>query len=363
MKLRFDLPDHEFATSLSAAVLVGQDLWLGGDEGTKLLALRAVADSDAMEKADEVDLRETFDLPGKAEHEVDLEGIDWDPTESYLWMIGSHSLKRKAAKPGKTDVENLRRLGEIEADGNRFLLGRIPLRVIDGKSQRLARHEESADHFAARLDCTDTSSALLDALRDDPILGPIVASAMPGKDNGVDIEGLAWDVQAKRLLAGLRGPVLRGMTVILELEIEQEFRKDKVGLLHLRPIGPEHRLYLRHFLDLDGLAVRDICFDGPDLLILAGPTQPIDWPLTVYRWTNARDRGNSDRFWWQQGGAAPSRLERVVEQPLVAPVTRGHDRPEALTPLGGGRFLVVCDSPSESRFRDGVFTADTITLP
>ncbi len=363
MKLRFDSPDHEFAASLSAAVHVGHDLWIGGDEGTRLLAFREVTGSQTMEKADEIDLHDTLDLPGKAEHEVDLEGMDWDPADGYLWMVGSHSLKRKAAKHGKTDTENQRRLGEIEADGNRFLLGRIPLKVIDGRSQWVTRDEESADHFAARLNCSDTSSVLLDALRDDPLLGPIVAAAIPGKDNGLDFEGLAWDLQARRLLVGLRGPVLRGMAIILELEIEQEYRQDKVGLLHLRPIGPAQRPYIRHFLELDGLAVRDLCFDGSDLLILAGPTQPIDWPVTLYRWRYAHDRGDADRFWWQHSEAGPARLERAIECQFDPPATRGHDRPEALAQLGGGRFLIVCDSPSEARFKDGVFTADAITLP
>ncbi len=42
-----------------------------------------------------------------------------------------------------------------------------------------------------------------------------VTSAVPGKDNGLDIEGLA--VSEDRIFIGLRGPVLRGWTVILAM--------------------------------------------------------------------------------------------------------------------------------------------------
>jgi L-seryl-tRNA(Ser) seleniumtransferase len=42
---------------------------------------------------------------------------------------------------------------------------------------------------------------------------------IPGKDNGLDVEGLAS--VGDRLLVGLRGPVLRGWAIVLEIEPEQ----------------------------------------------------------------------------------------------------------------------------------------------
>ena len=42
---------------------------------------------------------------------------------------------------------------------------------------------------------------------------------LPSKDNGLDIEGLA--VLGNRVYLGLRGPVLRGRAIILELELEE----------------------------------------------------------------------------------------------------------------------------------------------
>lgn len=40
----------------------------------------------------------------------------------YIWIIGSHSTKRKKAK-----VENISELKSIKRDKNRYLLARIPL--------------------------------------------------------------------------------------------------------------------------------------------------------------------------------------------------------------------------------------------
>ena len=55
----------------------------------------------------------------------------------------------------------------------------------------------------------------------------------------------------------------------------------------LRGIGPEGRPYKKHFLELNGLGSRDLCWVGPDLLILAGPTMNLDRPVVVFRWSNA----------------------------------------------------------------------------
>ena len=80
------------------------------------------------------ELKETLRLPGPAKEEIDIEGLDVDG--GYLWLIGSHSAKRKKVEDDKPMAENLERLGTIEMEGNRFTLARVPL---DGAADAGAR--------------------------------------------------------------------------------------------------------------------------------------------------------------------------------------------------------------------------------
>jgi hypothetical protein len=77
--------------------------------------------------------------------------------------------------------------------------------------------------------------------------------AIPGKDNGLDTEGLA--VNGRRLLLGLRGPLLRGWSALLEIAAEASG-----GQLRLAPLDGSGTLIRKHFLQLDGLGVRDLHF-------------------------------------------------------------------------------------------------------
>ena len=86
-------------------------------------------------------------------------------------------------------------------------------------------------------------------------------AAIPGKDNGFDIEGIT--IYQNRIFIGLRGPVLRGWAVMLEIEVENSVPE----LLTLRPIGELGKQYKKHFMFLNGLGIRDLCFNGEDLLI------------------------------------------------------------------------------------------------
>jgi hypothetical protein len=61
------------------------------------------------------------------------------------------------------------------------------------------------------------------------------------------VEGLT--VAGERLFLGLRGPVLRGWAVVLEVEPAET---GDPSLLKLKKIGPDGRRYRKHFLDLAG---------------------------------------------------------------------------------------------------------------
>jgi hypothetical protein len=378
MKLVFAKKEKKFATSLSAMVRVGEDVWAGGDEGTAVGCLRrASKKNETFAPVAWVDLVDELDLPDKAvdgngrRSEIDLEGCDWEGERGYLWVLGSHSLKRTAAKFSDDGeelgaAENLARLAKVSADGNRFLLGRIPLRVEAGRSEAVRCGAYTGQHFGARLDCTAFSSELLDALRTDPLFGRFLlpGQELPGKDNGLDFEGLAFNGESGRLLVGMRGPVLRGMAVVLELMIEEEFRgADRPGKLRLRRFGAGGPRYRRHFLDLDGLSVRDLCFRNKDLLILAGPTMAVDWPVTVYRWKKARAAlaaTEEETFVWQESGE----LELLEDLAIDPPGERGSDRAEGLAIWGERQLAIVFDSPSPSRWeKPATVAVDVVDFP
>ncbi len=126
-----------------------------------------------------------------------------------------------------------------------------------------------------RLEGDAEHNLLTRLLEDDPHVGPFLA--IPGKDNGFDIEGLALD--GRRLLLGLRGPVLRGWTMLLELAVEPAG-----DWLRLAPLDGEGTMLRKHFLQLGGLGVRDLHFAGDDLYILAGPTMVLDGDIRLFRW-------------------------------------------------------------------------------
>ncbi|MGW4801813.1 DUF3616 domain-containing protein, partial [Nonomuraea sp. NPDC004297] len=94
--------------------------------------------------------------------------------------------------------------------------------------------------------------------------------------------------------------------------------------------------YRKHFLDLGGLGVRDMCPDGQSLLLLAGPTMNLDGPVRVLRWRPGRGR---------VGVVPAGELEIVLELPYGV----GCDHPEGLARLADGRLMVVYDSPSPAR--------------
>jgi hypothetical protein len=225
---------------------------------------------------------------------------------------------------------------------NRYLLARIPV-VRDERSGRaeLRRtwrdpRSRSATLHAAQLFGTGKTNLLIDALRDDAHLARFLN--IPGKENGFDIEGLA--VFGKRVFLGLRGPVLRGWAVVLEISVAPLSEH----YLTLHPIGDDGALYRKHFLDLDGLGIRELLKDGRDLLILAGPTMDIDGDGLVYRWKKVEKVR-------EQAIVTRKELDVVLDFPLTGRREPGSDHPEAmaLLPSAPRQLLVVYDSPSRER--------------
>lgn len=350
---RLDDEGKELRDGISAAVFKGGALWVACDETTRLERLtRGRGEEYGNHRA--FPLSEFLTLHAGDDVEADVEGMD--VADDYLWLVGSHSLKRANLKHGKSADDNRKRLADVTADGNRFLLARIPL-VADGEGHTLAKETGVGEgrRVAAQLRGDAGSSELTAALKSDKHLGPFFE--IPGKDNGFDIEGLA--LSGGRVFVGLRGPVLRGWAMIIEVEVGED--KQDSSVLGLKGIGPDERPYRKHFLDLGGLGIRDLCADGVDLLILAGPTMDLDGPVTVFRW---------------EGGARPEKqsvvfadqLQKIMDVPFGVGVD--HAEGMALVPAadGGGRgIMLVYDAPSDERKRgegsEAVLRADIFPLP
>jgi Protein of unknown function (DUF3616) len=314
--------DTDIRLQLSAVALDSGRLWLACDEGCRLerLSQSSVATTFAAHQV--FALKDLLTLPAPPKEEADVEGLYVD--NGWLWLVGSHSVKRKKPK-GESQAETASKLLDTKRDGNRHLLARIPIAGGNLLKTDGGRH-------AASLEATQTSSALLDAIRssNDDHLGPFVD--LPGKDNGLDIEGLA--ARDMRVWIGLRGPVLREWCCILELHLDAQ--GDRLRLVADGASGS----YRKHFVKLHGLAVRDLIVLENDLLILTGPTMAHDAPSEIWQWKNgAKDSASP----------TPADLKCLI----TLPQRQGDERPEGLALFEHGAsstsVLVVFDAPSEAR--------------
>ncbi|MER7545609.1 DUF3616 domain-containing protein [Spirillospora sp. NPDC127506] len=348
VELRFGLESREAEThtNLSAVRQDGRCLWVAGDETATIERLTAVLDGDGRvtgyDAQATVALADLVRLPAGPGEEADIEGLA--RANGWLWAIGSHSLKRKKIKPGQSPAKARKRLATVVREDNRFILVRLPL--VTGEDGLPAVVREDGGRTAAVLGLDKDS--LTDLLEDDPHLAPFLS--IPSKDNGIDIEGIA--AHGDRLYIGLRGPVLRGWAVLVEVRPGTD--PEDPGRLRLLPVGGGKDLYRTHFLDLGGLGIRDLCPHGDDLLVLTGPSMDLDGPVRVVRW---------------RGAAKADAAEIVTAEELetlgVLPYGDGDDHAEGIAVLDepGTRLLVVYDSPSPARLTaDGGVLADVVSL-
>lgn len=344
--LQFGENAADVIADLSAATMTPDgSLWLGSDECNAIERLQPLescvyGQHQAFPVADFVEL---FD----EDSEIDIEALGY--SEGYLWVIGSHSSKRKNAK-GKGIQKDIQRLATIKHDPNRYLLARIP--VINGKLVKSCKLSDGTQLTAATLQKTAENNILIQALKEDEHIGPFLRIDLPSKDNGLDIEGMA--VADHKVFLGLRGPVLRGWAVLLELELEE----NGPDVLSMKTLE-NGKLYRKHFLNLDGLGVRDLYLHNKDLLILAGPTMTLSGEQQIFRLKDVLN--HNDNCIWHGG---TENLEALFDIPL----TMGCDFAEGMTlfPCLGYKdsLLVVYDRPAEKRLvgEDAVL-GDVFRLP
>ena len=338
--VRLDFPPGSvIQASLSGAAFTGDWLWVAGDEACQLSRLRRL-DPVGRERLRFGDVRDfpladLLELPGGADDEADLEGLD--VADGWLWVVGSHGLKRKNAKAGREHADNAKRLAKLSLDANRCLLACLPIENDTDGEPGVVR-QASDGRRAARLKGDAQGNQLTRLLADDIHFGPYLA--IPGKDNGFDIEGLAVD--GSRLLLGLRGPVLRGWTALLEIAVEA--RGDQLRMV---PLDDSGTLLRKHFLQLEGLGIRELHFSGDDLHLLVGPTMALDGAIRLFKWPGARALLAANR--------EPVRFEVALTESVELLHGRGCNRAEALCEVpsaltaGVPNWLVLYDAPGEDR--------------
>lgn len=353
--LQFEQGTKTLLSNLSAVTLTPDgNLWVGSDELNKIgseevntIERLSPLDSDQFGKHQTFALRDFIDLPDHL-GETDIEGLD--NADSYLWLVGSHSTKRKKPK-GNNLKKDIQRLAEVKVDPNRFLIARIP--VVAGELHKSCPDPDNSKRqlTAACLKRKKQGNQLIKALREDEHLGTYVSSILPSKENGFDIEGIA--AYKNRLFLGLRGPVLGDWAILLEVEVTESD-----GELKLKRIGEAGQRYRKHFLQLDGLGVRDLQFQGSDLLILAGPTMDLVGRLRVYRWRDALH--TSKNTICEQGA---TKLEVVLELPYSSTGDKAEGIALFPSVTDANALLVVYDSPNSSRLvgDDGIL-ADIFRL-
>jgi Protein of unknown function (DUF3616) len=320
-------PDQKkhWRENLSAVATHGNTLFATDDENPAIC--RLVAEGDDFKHFDTIALASLgADLPGGAKGEMDIEGLGVEG--DHLWIVGSHALAREQPKRKDDYTQALARLVEVRDDPNRHFLGYVSIGA--------ATNGGPADLGAgAHLPMRKGEGGLLDLLADDPYLGRFLG--VPAKENGFDIEGLAA-VDDGRVFLGLRGPVLRGWAILLELRLKET----RDGRLEPAPINFGGPLYHKHFLDLAGLGLRELTHVGNGLLLLAGPTMDLDGPVYLYRWRDALSVTDDSLV----------HAEKIGPPILRVPYGSGNDHAEGMTLLGGDRLLVIYDSPDDKkRFR------------
>lgn len=293
-----DAASDDLLRNLSAATTSGRFLWTASDEGRTIERLEPHGSHWRLHR--QLVLDELF--PGLPPGEADLEAIAID--DDRLYVCGSHSRARAKDANGK-------KTSKVEARPARALFGQVRLGPLSGNPDGPGKHAplEGTGSLRHALAGTD--------------LGPLMEK--PTKEGGLDVEGLV--VKERTAWFGLRGPIVEKRAAIAEIAVAHD------GALVGKP--------KLHRIDLGGLGVRDLCRDGADLLVLAGPMDASPGPYRLFRW---------------RAGGSPQSVH-VFE-------TAG-EKPEGLCRLprqGQSGLLIVYDEPNPRRIKGAAYEADWLEL-
>lgn len=236
------------AKDLSAIGRVGATLLVGADEGTGpdgdiniIQVLSKQADDQYVVTNDIV----LFTGDKENGRELDIEGIAVEG--DYIYVVGSHSSKRKIVESDKSHKKNRKTFHhkKIDDETNRDWLYRIK---VDAQMQLTEKREIT----------------LRNILKKHKVLKTF--SQIPSKENGIDIEGIA--VVDDWIYVGFRGPV---------------FRNNYVPVLKLKFDDPENTASLL-WVNFGGGGIRDMAKTNDGFLIISGPVGDGAGPYSVHHW-------------------------------------------------------------------------------
>ena len=302
----------KFLPNLSAATTAKGFLWTVSDEMRTVECLAPFRSGYRLHR--QLSLDALFPgLPGAdSAREADIEALE--VANGRLWICGSHSLTRRTPSVTTKVVVN----AEIQKRPSRRLLGAVAL--TDDGGDVLAPGE--ALPFKG-------DGSLRAALAKLPHIVPFMD--LPSKENGIDIEGLA--VVRKKILVGLRGPVVENVALIAAITLEANFKLAQ-------------DIPFLHFVDLEGLGVRDLTRWNSEVLILAGPVSSATGPFKLFRWT-------------------PRLTHKIQKAQEVQVFASGQDIPEGMCALSRARtpgLLVLYDTRNPKRTSGTRYRADWIKL-
>jgi hypothetical protein len=226
--------DVAFPNELSGITIWRDLVIVCPDEGAEFNVFRK--DGDRYELVSKVSLLES------SKDEIDMEGAASD--SEYVYIVGSHSMRRKKVDEEGTYKKNRKGLARVAPHEKSYSLYRIKL---TDNGELVSKEQVDLRYVLAN---------------DDMIRSFFT---VPGKENGVDIEGVA--VKDGTLFVGFRGPVLRGNFVpVLAFRFEQ----------------PND--YELKFVQLSGRGIRDITAVEDGFLIIGGPVGDGDASYKLYFW-------------------------------------------------------------------------------
>ncbi|MEM9487282.1 MAG: DUF3616 domain-containing protein [Cyanobacteria bacterium P01_F01_bin.116] len=290
-------------------------LAVGSDESQKRVQLLKQTSKHGYE----IDKDLEIELPvSKKSDEIDIESIAFDQKNTCLYIIGSHSQKRKTVraegKEALTAAQNRKRLtdDEIAPETDRNRIFQVSLKLKTGKVKGKIKQFDYLKKIFAK---DDYLKRFID---------------IPSKENGIDIEGLAF--QKKSLFLGFRGPILRGNYVpvmVISSDVLESSKK-----------SPDYEI---RFVQLNGGAIRDMTAVEDGFLIIGGPMGDAPGPYGIYFWDGTDMVYGTDR-------PVPTPSAVVLLEEIIPPVGAGsaQGKAEGITVLEetatGYNVLIIYDS-------------------